>query len=455
MPIKKVPFEEKISWTVAAALAFFVMSEIPLYGIASSDLPDPLYSLRSVLGSSRGTLMELGSIPVITSGFVFQLLAGSQAINVNFDFKSDRELFQSAQKLFAIFLTIAQAVAVVFSGLYGAPSELGVGIVFALLFQLVGAGAFVILINEILDKGYAFGPGVGFFSTLSVCQNLFWKAFSLSSNDFGRGKEYTGAVISLFHYLWIRKSWKQAIIEAFYRSHLPNLTQFYTSLLTFGVAVYLLSFRIEIPVKSTKMRGTVTNYPIRLLYTGAMPIFLLTSFMANISIFSNALFKQFPTNLLVRIFGTWESSTESAQAYAVSGLAYYLQPPFNLVEALWDPLRTFFYLVFVVVTSAIFAKNWSEISGSAPRDVAKLFKAQGIVIVGHRDVSVAKELKRIIPLAASVGGALIGLIVVASDLLGSVGNGTGIVVAVTTIQSYYEILAQEGGAGAMSQVLRT
>ena len=42
--------------------------------------------------------MELGITPIITSGMVFQLLAGTQLIDVNLDLKSDRELYQTAQK---------------------------------------------------------------------------------------------------------------------------------------------------------------------------------------------------------------------------------------------------------------------------------------------------------------------------------------------------------------------
>lgn len=77
---------------------FLVMSQIPLYGIVSSDSSDPLYWLRMMLASNRGTLMELGITPIITSGMVFQLLAGTQLIDVNLDLKSDRELYQTAQK---------------------------------------------------------------------------------------------------------------------------------------------------------------------------------------------------------------------------------------------------------------------------------------------------------------------------------------------------------------------
>lgn len=42
--------------------------------------------------------MELGITPIVTSGMIIQMLAGSQLIDVNLDLKSDRELFQTAQK---------------------------------------------------------------------------------------------------------------------------------------------------------------------------------------------------------------------------------------------------------------------------------------------------------------------------------------------------------------------
>jgi protein transport protein SEC61 subunit alpha len=42
--------------------------------------------------------MELGISPIVTSGMIIQMLAGSQLIDVNLDLKSDRELYQTAQK---------------------------------------------------------------------------------------------------------------------------------------------------------------------------------------------------------------------------------------------------------------------------------------------------------------------------------------------------------------------
>ena len=57
------------------------------------------------------------------------------------------------------------------------------------------------------------------------------------------------------------------------------------------------------------------------------------------------------------------------------------------------------------------------------------------VMAGHREGSMYKELKRVIPTAAAFGGAILGALSVAADLIGALGSGTGILMAVTTIYS--------------------
>ena len=52
------------------------------------------------------------------------------------------------------------------------------------------------------------------------------------------------------------------------------------------------------------------------------------------------------------------------------------------------------------------------------------------------------------PVAASVGGACIGALSVTSDMLGALGSGTGILLAVTIIYGYFEIAAKEGDFGS-------
>lgn len=73
------------------------ISQIPLFGIMSSDSADPFYWIRVILASNRGTLMELGISPIVTSGLIMQLLAGAKIIEVG-DTPKDRALFNGAQK---------------------------------------------------------------------------------------------------------------------------------------------------------------------------------------------------------------------------------------------------------------------------------------------------------------------------------------------------------------------
>jgi protein transport protein SEC61 subunit alpha len=81
--------------------------------------------------------------------------------------------------------------------------------------------------------------------------------------------------------------------------------------------------------------------------------------------------------------------------------------------------------------------------------MAKVFKDNGIVIVGHRENSVQRELKRIIPAAAAVGGAVVGATVAATDLLGLSGVGLSMFAGVTLLYTFYEIISQEQQGAAM------
>jgi protein transport protein SEC61 subunit alpha len=48
-----------------------------------------------------------------------------------------------------------------------------------------------------------------------------------------------------------------------------------------------------------------------------------------------------------------------------------------------------------------------------------------------------QTLNKYIPTAAYLGGMLIGLISIFSDLMGAIGSGTGILLAVSIIYGYY------------------
>ena len=78
---------------------------------------------------------------------------------------------------------------------------------------------------------------------------------------------------------------------------------------------------------------------------------------------------------------------------------------------------------------------------------------QNLTIVGYRDVSLVSVLSKNIPQCAQLGGALIGVLTVASDLVGCIGSGTGILLTVSITYSYFEQMAKEqAGKGQMALV---
>lgn len=425
---------------------FLVMSQIPLYGIQSSRSSDPLYILRVILASNRGTLMELGITPIVTSGLVMQLLAGSRIIEVDYNLKEDRALFSGAQKLFGILITAGEATAYVLAGMYGDISEIGAGNAILIIIQLFLAGIVVILLDELLQKGYGLGSGISLFIATNICETIVWKAFSPTTVNTGRGTEFEGAVIALFHLLITRSDKLRALKEAFYRQNLPNLTNLLATVLIFLVVIYFQGFRVDLPVKYQRFRGQQGTYPIKLFYTSNMPIILQTALVSNLYFISQLLFKKFPGNILVRLLGVWhEIEPGSSQVAPVGGLAYYMSAPNSLAEMVYDPIRTVLYIAFILGSCALFSKTWIEVSGSSARDVAKQLRDQGMAMKGHRDSSIVHVLNRYIPTAAAFGGMCIGALTILADFLGAIGSGTGILLAVTIIYQYFETFAKEQG----------
>ncbi|PRQ29250.1 putative SecY/SEC61-alpha family protein [Rosa chinensis] len=159
---RKVHLSEKLIYTLFALGIFLVCSQLPLYGIHSTTGADPFYWIRVIIASSRGTVMELGISPIVTSGMVMQLLAGSKMIKVDNNVREDRALLNGAQKLLGILIAVGQAVAYVLSGMYGPVGQLGVGNAILIITQLCFAAIIVMCLDELLQKGYGLGSGSPF-----------------------------------------------------------------------------------------------------------------------------------------------------------------------------------------------------------------------------------------------------------------------------------------------------
>lgn len=453
---KTVPIKEKILWTAITLFIYLVCCQIPLYGISNSKSSDPLYWMRVILASNKGTLMELGISPIVTSGLVMQLLAGSKIIDVDQGTKEDKALFQGAQKLLGIIITIVEAVAYVLSGMYGDVKDLGAGNAILLIAQLFTAGVLVICLDELLQKGYGLGSAISLFIATNVCETIIWKSFSPTTINTGRGTEFEGALIALFHLLLTKQDKVRALQEAFYRQNLPNVTNLLATILVFVLVVYFQGFRVELPVKHAKAKGNQGSYPIKLFYTSNIPIILQTALVSNLYFISQILYKRYPENIFIHLLGRWEEPemSVSGQMRPVGGLAYYVSPPTSFGEIASDPFHAVFYIVFILTACALFSKTWIQVSGTSALDVSKQLRDQQMVMVGHRTSSMHKQLNRYIPTAAAFGGMCIGALTIVADFMGAIGSGTGILLAVTTIYSCWETVVKEssqaGGLGVAS-----
>jgi protein transport protein SEC61 subunit alpha len=444
----QIPFREKLLWTAITLFIFLVCCQIPIYGVQSAQSSDPFYWMRVILASNRGTLMELGISPIVTSGLVMQLLAGSRIIEVDYNVKEDRALFSGAQKLFGILITTGEAIAYVASGMYGDIGSIGAGNAILIIAQLFCAGLIVLTLDELMQKGYGLGSGISLFIATNICETIVWKAFSPTTLNTGRGTEFEGAIIALFHLLITRSDKVRALKEALYRQNLPNLTNLLATILIFVVVIYFQGWRVDLPVKYQKYRGQQGNYPIKLFYTSNMPIILQTALVSNLYFVSQLLYTRAPTNILVRILGKWQEVEGAAgQKIPVGGIAYYISPPMSFAEIIYDPFHAVFYLTFILTACALFSKTWIEVSGASARDVAKQLRDNQMVMKGHRDSSLIHVLNRYIPTAAAFGGMCIGGLSVCADFMGAIGTGTGILLSVTIIFQFYEAFVKEQREG--------
>ena len=396
--------------------------------------------MRQLMASNKGSLMELGVSPIITSGLVLQLMQGSKLIEVNNNLKQDRQLFQGTTKLLGLCITLGSAGAYVLMGNYGAIKEIGWGNAILIVSQLFAAGTLVILLDELLTKGYGLGSGISLFIGTNSCETVIWKAFSPTTINAGSGSQMEGAILALFHLLMNKADKGAALVEAFTRTDLPNLCNLIATVFVFCLVVYFQGWRVDLQVKYQKYRGQSTNYPIKLFYTSNMPIILSSALISNLYFISSLLHSRYSASILVRLLGCWDEKTHRP----IAGIAWLVSPPDGVYDAIIHWYRTIIYALYCIFSCAWFSTLWIDICGSSSRDIAKQFRDQGMVVKGHRDMSTKAHLDRYIPVAAGFGGACIGALQIISDFTGAIGSGTGILLAVTIIYQYYEMLSKEG-----------
>jgi protein transport protein SEC61 subunit alpha len=439
-PKKKISLTEKFVWTGIALVAYLIMAQIPLYGVTDDPRFDFLAFARVIFAAQQGTLMELGIGPIVTAGLLMQLLKGSNLIRLDFKNPDDRALFTSATKIVTIIVIVAEG------GLYGASvygpltAEEAPYAIYVVIAQLIGASVIVMLLDEMVQKGWGIGSGLSLFIMAGIAQTILWSVFSIVPSQDGP--------VGILPFT-IDASLSGHSADAIFRTgQLPSI---FTLALTVGVIlvlVYIEGIHVDVPIVSTKYRGFTAVYPIKLLYTSVIPVILASALLANAVFMGQMLWANYNPNNQNPAFNwiaQFDPNSRGGQATPTGGILYYITSPRSLDIVAADPVRAIVYVIFFTAIVTVFSRLWVELGGLSAKNAARNLLDADVQVPGFRrsEGSVETLLNKYIPSLTIISGIIIGLLASVSNVLNVFGSGTGILLMVNIMVSYYQTLVKE------------
>ncbi len=492
-PEGHVSFKTKLLWTTGCLLLYFALANITLFGVSQQQL-DLFEGFRAILAGASGTIMHLGIGPIVTGSIVLQLFTGAKIINLDLTKAEDKAIYQGAQKVLVILFIFIEAVPQVYGFLEpdaAFVASVGAPLARSMIILQLALGALVVFLMDELISKWGIGSGISLFIAAGVSQALFQGTLNWLPVSSGVPYDPVGnppaGVIPMTFYVFSQRSltsmvhgggFEQMFIGGSQAFPNPILT-FIATIAIFLFVVFAEGTKIELPLAHGKVRGARGRYPLRLIYASNIPVILMAALIANINIFSLLLW-QHPTFSKIPVIGhawwigTYSSGSGSLQPTAggawylssFNGLSDWFLPIFDAERyggfatghEPWQILiKIIVYMTLFVGGSIMFAKFWVETTNMGPESVAKQIERSGMQIPGfRRDPRVLQKiLGRYIPTLTVIGGATVGLLAAAADMLGTVGNasGTGLLLCVGIFMRMYEQIAKEQ-AMEMHPVLR-
>lgn len=443
---KKLSFNVKIKWTLIILFAFFILANIPLYGLGKNSLARFEY-LATILGTDFGSIISLGIGPIVMASIILQLLVGSGFLNIDTNTKEGKKTFQGLQKIFVfMFILLESVVYVLFGGLQPlAPGYTGI-----LIFQLMLGGLAIMFMDEVSTK-WGIGSGTSLFIVAGVAWRLFAGFFQFLSTTGGAGAQNANCLAHFSGEGFIPCSGKiLIIIQSLVNSSDPTAAKALVSSVAgiaataviFLIVVWAQNLKVEIPLSYEKIRGYQMKWPLTFFYASVIPVILVAALIANIHLFGG---------LMQNWVGHATILGDYRDGRAISGFGYWISSS-NIVDSTIHGsltgiqfLQAFTHLMFFMLLSALFAVLWVKTSGMDEASQAKKILASGLQIPGFRkDERVLESiLKRYILPLTVMGGLAIGALSSIADFLGAIISGTSILLAIMITYQLYQTIAQQ------------
>ena len=420
-PKAAVPFNKRLMWTFTGLLIFLLMGQIPVAGTAPA-IFERLQAIQMILGSKIGTLATLGIGPIVMASIILQLLVGSGIISWDLNSWEGRARFIGVQKLLAFFFCFFEAAAWVLSG---ALTPKLPHLALLLIFQLAIGGIIILFLDELISK-WGIGSGVSLFIAAGVSQAIFIRLFSWYSINQMPAGEVPRLLFAL----------TTGNLQLAAQALIPILS----TILVFLLVVYANGIKVEIPLAFASFKGFGRRWPLNFFYTSNIPVIFAAALLANLHMWGAMLYSKG-----IPLLGEFDESGQ-----AISGLAYLLSPPHNLLTSILFGaatsdmiIRGLCYSLAMIILSTIFSIFWVNTSGMDAKSVARQIESIGMQVPGfRRDPRILeKVLDRYITPLAVLGGAAVGALAALADFIGALGTGTGILLTVMIIYNFYENLA--------------
>lgn len=480
-PKGHVHFRQKILWTATCLVLYYLLTQVIIYGLAPERI-DIFSGFRAVFAGASGSIMHLGIGPIVTASIILQLFVGAKIVNLDLQDPDDRSLYQGVQKILVIVMILVEAIPQVFGYLNPSSSLIGsVGAPAArtiIIAQLFMGGFIVFWMDELISK-WGIGSGISLFIAAGVSQQIVTGMFNWFPSGEGALSidNPPAGTLPKTIYLTSEMSLSGLVGGGFERIFIspPNpVVALLGTTVIFLFVVYAESSRVELPLAHGRVRGARGRYPLRLMYASNIPVILMSALLANVNMFA-LLFYTRLSNLPVIGHAWWVGAYPAGSTSATAGGAWYLSAPNGLHSWLFpmidpryslglsghDPwqmgVRILVYGTVMVVGAIFFGKFWIETTNMGPEAVARQIQSSGMQIPGfRRDPRILKKvLYRYIPALTILSSAIVALLAVSADLIGTVGNtsGTGVLLTVGIVIRMYEDIAKEQ-AMEMHPVLR-
>ncbi len=475
-----IPFKTKLFWTIFCLIIYYILTQIPLYGISKTTI-DLFAGFRAVMAGASGSLAHLGIGPIVTASIILQLFVGAKMIKLDLTKSEDKMIYQGFQKILIVIMIVVEAIPQVFGYLSPDPAFVsmvgGRSLANTIIILQLFMGAWIIYLMDELISKWGIGSGVSLFIAAGVSEAIVtglinWLPVNpnlpMSLNNPPAGL-IPGAYYIASHY-----SVGGLVSEGFGRIlifHANSIVALLGTLTIFFFVAYAESSRVEIPLAHTVARGARGRYPIRLIYTSNIPVILMSALLANINMFALI----FYTHPNIPLLGGkwWLGTYPPGHSRPTMGAVWYLSPLNGITgwllpmlgysvtgdtHAPWQhALHFIIYFSVYLIGAIIFGKFWIETTGLGPADVARQIQHSDMHIPGfRRDPRILRKiLERYIPAVTVIGAATVGALAVFADAVGTVGRttGTGVLLMVGILIRLYEDIAREQ-AMDMHPVLR-